>query len=193
MKNLGRLRVLPVALLVIAFLVTPVVADTRKGGGDVGWDIGTTRLDDDIADANAFRMDVRAGYMLTNMFQIEGQIGWTDRHDLTLITGFANAVFNFRTSQRTMPYLLVGIGAARMDLASGDDTGGGLQAATGVKAFGEKGRMGLRLELGAMALDTFDEQTVNWNFTVGFVFDLGKHHGHKRNKPLAGTRASYYY
>lgn len=193
MKFSSKLRALSIVALAVTLWAAPSFADTRKGGGDVGIDIGTTRFDKDIVDANAVRIDLRAGYMLTNMFQIEGQLGWSDRNDASLATGIANLVFNFRTSQRVMPYVLVGAGAGWLDLAAGNDTGLATQAAAGVKAFGEKGRMGLRLELGALGLDTFNQTTLNWNFTGGFVFDLGKEHGHKRKKPKNGTRAAYYY
>jgi hypothetical protein len=110
-----------------------------------------------------------------------------------MYTGLANLVFNFRTGPRLMPYVLVGGGAGFLDLDTDDDTGVAAQAAAGVKAWGDQGRVGLRMELGALGLDTFDERTLNWNFTVGFVFDLGGRHGHKRKKPRPGTRAGYYY
>jgi len=174
----NKLRALPAALIVMALMIAPAAADTRKGGGDVGIDLGLISFDSDVTDNTGVHLGIRAGYMATDLFQIEGQFGWSTHNDVDLVTGFANGVFNFRSGRRVMPYFLVGVGGARLDLGDLDDTGIAVQTAGGVKTFGEKGRVGLRLELGAMGIDTFDDETVHWTLSGGFVFDLGSHHYH---------------
>jgi len=170
--------------LVIAFgllAVLPAHADLRKGNGEVGFDLGFTDFDSDLtgsSDAGA-RLDLRAGYMFTDLFQLEGLIGYSGLDDGDLETAFVDAVFNFRTSPRLMPYFLIGAGGARMGLNSLDDTGLAGQVAGGFRGFGADGRIGLRLELGAMVLELFDETTTQVNFTFGFTFGLGQHHAHR--------------
>jgi len=174
----GKIFVPLLAVVVCMIVVGPALADVRKGDGEIGFDIGGTEFDSELERSSAPRLDFRFGYQVTRLFQIEGQLGAADRRDVTLATGFANFVFNFPTSERAIPYFLVGGGAAYLDNNDADDTSGAAQLAGGLRAFGEEGRLGVRLELGATWEDTFDEAKTHINFVVGFTFALGRPHGH---------------
>jgi opacity protein-like surface antigen len=160
-------------------LVAPAQADARKGNGEVGVDLGVTSFEDEISESAAGRLSLRAGLMLSNLFELEGQLGVSDRSDLNLASGLVNGVFNFRTGDRLMGYFLVGVGAARLELSDVDSTGAAGQFAGGFRAFGSEGRIGLRVELGVMVADHFDEARPYFNGTVGFTFVLGGHHNHR--------------
>jgi hypothetical protein len=162
--------------------MTPAQADVRKGNGEVGFDLGVTSFEDEISDSAATRFSLRAGLMFSSIFELEGQLAVSDRSDVNLSSGFVNLVFNFTTGDRLMPYFLLGGGAARLDLDSADSTGGAGQFAGGFRAFGGEGRVGLRLELGAIVADHFDEARIYPQGTIGFTFVLGSHHNHRAPK-----------
>ena len=169
-------------LVIGVCLMTPAQADARKGNGEVGFDFGVTTFEDEISESAASRFSLRAGVMLSNLFELEGQLAVSDRSDVNLSSGFVNLVFNFTAGDRVMPYFLLGGGAARLDLDSDDSTGGAGQFAGGFRAFGGEGRIGLRLELGVIVADHFDEARIYPQGTVGFTFILGGHHNHRAPK-----------
>ena len=181
MKVFGRVGIWTLVVAFGLLAVLPAHADLRKGNGEVGFDLGFTSFDSDLTGSaeGGARIDLRAGYMFTDLFQLEGLIGYSGVENGDLETAFVDAVFNFRTSPRLMPYFLIGAGGARMGLNSQDDTGVAGQVAGGVRGFGADGRIGLRLELGAMVLDLFDQTTTQVNFTFGFTFGLGQQHAHR--------------
>jgi len=181
MRELGRIRSWTLVIVIGLLAGLPAAADVRKGNGEVGFDFGFTDFDSDFTggDGAGGRIDVRVGYLLSNLFEIEGLVGYTGLDDGDLGTAFVNGVFNFHSGPRLMPYLLLGVGGARMEFDSVDDNGAAGQIAAGVRAFGGEGRIALRMELGAMVLDLFDETTAQVNFTVGFTFGLGQHHSHR--------------
>lgn len=181
MKRTARAGIWAIVIAIGLFAGMPSHADLRKGNGEVGFDLGLTNFDSDLTGESqgGFRFDLRAGYMFSDLFELEGLIGYSGVDDGDLETAFVDAVFNFRTSPRLMPYFLIGAGGARMGLDSNDDTGLAGQIAGGFRGFGDDGRIGLRLELGAMVLDLFDETTTQVNLTFGFTFGLGRHHAHQ--------------
>ena len=182
LKLTNRFPRLWTVLMVLALgvcLITPAQADARKGNGEVGFDIGITNFEDEISESAAGRASLRAGIMLTNLFEIEGQLAVADRSDVNLSSGLVNLVFNFRTSDRLMAYFLIGGGAARLDLDVDDSIGAAGQFAGGFRAFGGEGRIGLRLEIGAIVADHFDDARIYPSATIGFTFVLGGHHNHR--------------
>lgn len=171
-------------------IASPARADVRKGGGEVGFDVGSTQFDSSFSDSPGARVVLRAGYFASNLFEIEGQLGVANRSDVTIYTGFVDGVFNFRPGDRLTAYFLLGVGGANVDLDSADDTGLAGQLAGGFRAWGEEGRIGLRLELGVMVLDTFDETSTSLNGTVGLTFDLGKQHNHRQPRKVPKNNGS---
>jgi hypothetical protein len=125
--------------------------------------------------------------MFSDLFELEGQLAVSDRTDVNLSSGLVNLVFNFRAGDRVMPYFLVGGGAARLDLDGTDSTGAAGQFAGGFRAFGGEGRIGLRIELGAMVADHFGEARASYHGTFGFTFVLGGHHNHRAPRHSAMT------
>jgi opacity protein-like surface antigen len=169
-------------LLIVALgvcLVAPAQADVRKGNGEVGFDFGMTSFEEEISDSAAGRFSLRAGIMASRLLEFEGQLSVADRSNLNLSSGMVNVVFNFRTGDRLMAYFLLGGGAARLDLDFDDSIGAAGQFAGGFRAFGGEGRIGLRLEIGAMVADHFDDARIYPSATVGFTFVLGGHHNHR--------------
>ena len=172
-------------------LMTPAQADGRKGNGEVGFDLGITSFEDEISESSAGRFSLRAGLMLSDLFEFEGQLAVSDRSDVNLSSGFVNAVFNFRPGDRLMGYFLLGGGAARLDLDSADSTGAAGQFAGGFRAFSGEGRIGLRLELGVIVADHFDEARIYPQGTIGFTFVLGGHHNHRPPRQHTGGMTHY--
>jgi len=164
------------------------LADPRKGGGEIGVDLGFTEFDSNVSKgASAPRLNLRAGWQAARVFQLEGQLGIADRNELQMATAFVNGVFCFPIGDRTVPYFLLGGGAARLDVNSVDDTAAAAQIAGGVRAYGREGRVGLRLELGGMWEDTFSQSSKHVNLVVGFTFDLSKRHVHRLKNPIASA------
>ena len=178
-KGLSRVGTALMVLAIGMLLVPPAQADARKGDGEVGIDVGITSFEDEVSDSAAGRVSLRAGLMLSNLFELEGQLAVSDRTDVNLSSGLVNCVFNFRTGDRLMAYFLVGGGAARLDLDGTDSTGVAGQFAGGFRAFGGEGQIGLRLELGALVADHFGEARASYNATFGFTFVLGGRHNHR--------------
>lgn len=182
LKLTSRFPRLSTLLLVVALgvcLVAPAQADVRTGNGEVGFDFGMTSFEEEISDSAAGRFSLRAGIMASRLLEFEGQLSVADRSDLNLSSGMVNVVFNFRTGDRLMAYFLLGGGAARLDLDYDDSIGPAGQFAGGFRAFGGEGRVGLRLEIGAMVADHFDDARIYPSATVGFTFVLGGHHNHR--------------
>jgi hypothetical protein len=173
----GRRGFVIIAVAVL-LLATPALAAPKPGGGEIGFDIGFTEFDSDYPSSGTVRFDVRAGWQASRLFQLEGQLGVADDSDVDLTTGFLNAVFNFYKRDRTVPYILFGVGGARSDFGSADDTAVAGQFAAGVRAYGREGKMGIRLEMSTMWEDTFEQGWTHVNLVGGLTFDLSKRHRH---------------
>ena len=178
MKIFGTRPGFVILTLAVLLLATPALAAPRPGGGEIGFDIGFTDFDSDFPSSGVVRFDVRAGWQASRLLQLEGQLGIADDNDVELTTGFINAVINFYKGDRTVPYILFGVGGARTDIGIADDTGVAGQFAAGVRAYGREGKMGIRLELGTMWEDTFEQGWTHVNLVGGLTFDLSKRHRH---------------
>jgi len=168
---------------ILAFALCGLATGTALAGDgarvwEIQWNVGYTEFDRDIGDAG-FRTTIRGGYHFTKIFELNAEIGGSFDVEAAgtkapLYTGFLNAVFNFPGSNgRAVPYFLVGGGWAAVDLGTFDDSGVAYQAAVGGSFYGEQRRVGLRLELGAMGADLFNQTTLNWNITGGFTSRIG--------------------
>ena len=174
-----------------ALFTAPVNAqDTQQmqaGDWEVGFGIGGTQFDSDLSDDSdtELRNEIRGGYFLTDMFELEGQIQRSDAaFDSTLDTAMLNAVFNLPTSRQVVPYVLVGAGAARLDDFDWDflpgedvdaDGGEGLayQAALGTRLFfRENGTVAARLEVSSLWEDTLDDTHRHTSYTAGLIWRI---------------------
>lgn len=176
-------------LLTLAVGTTlPAAAGMGKGNGEIGFDFGVTDLDADYHDDGAAGLTFRGGYFLTDVVEIEGQIGaytstdwvWSD---VTLRTFMVDAVFNFRPNTSVMPYVLVGGGVANVeyddwfDLLPGlavDDSSTAFQVGGGSRFFfGKAKKVAVRVELVFLSEKTFDRSATPVRLTAGFTWRLG--------------------
>lgn len=178
-------------LLTFAFLAAslaaPAYAQMEAGDWEVGFGIGGTQFDSDLVDDSEteLRVEVRGGYFLTGLFELEAQLQRSDAtFDSTLDTAMLNAVFNFNTAGRAVPYVLVGAGGAKLDDFDWDflpgedadpDGGEGLayQAALGTRLFfRENGTVAARLEVSSLWEDTLDDTHRHTSYTAGLVWRI---------------------
>jgi opacity protein-like surface antigen len=163
----------------------PAGAGIAKGNSEVGFAFGFTQFDDNVTDDTGGRFDIRGGYLFSDLFQLEGQISASVAPevegtpiDLTISTFFVNAVFNFHPGPQIVPYALVGLGSANLELSNGgsfDDDSSAWQIAGGSRFFfGKSKRPSVRVEISYLSEDTFDEGSNHISATIGFSWRLGK-------------------
>src|SRR5262245_7769341 len=96
-----RNRLILAAVVVMTLATIPALG---KRHAEIGVDGGWTSFDDEITNANGWRVGFRAGFYVWNWIEIEGQmmgsrasedVGSVDL-DTTLLTAFANGVFGVR-------------------------------------------------------------------------------------------------
>lgn len=175
-----------------ALLATPMHAQEdgpqmQAGDWEVGFGFGATQFDSDLSDDsdNELRSEIRGGYFLTDIFELEAQVQRSDAaFDSTLDTAMLNAVFNLRTGGRAVPYALVGAGGARVDDFDWDflpgedvdaDGGEGLayQAAIGTRLFfRDNGTVAARLEVSSLWEDTLDDTHRHTSYTAGLIWRI---------------------
>lgn len=171
-----------------ALFTAPVHAQQMQAGDwEVGFGIGATQFDSDLSDDadNELRSEIRGGYFLTDLFELEAQVQRSDAaFDSTLDTAMLNAVFNLSTGGRAVPYVLAGAGAARLDDFDWDflpgedvdaDGGEGLayQAALGTRLFfRENGTVAARLEVSSLWEDTLDDTHRHTSYTAGLIWRI---------------------
>jgi opacity protein-like surface antigen len=191
-RGSSRRAAIAAALLALVFsAAAPAAAGMGKGDGEIGFDFGVTDLDIDYAYRNdgAAGLTFRGGYFLTDMLEIEGQLGayastnlvWSD---VTLRTLMVDVVFNFRPDTSVMPYALVGAGVANVDydqwfdLLPGpgiDDSSAALQVGGGSRFFfGKAKKVAVRVDLAFLIEETFDNSSTHARFTAGFTWRLGR-------------------
>ena len=175
------------ALLAFAasMLASPVMAaGIGKGEGEIGFDFaGYTRFDSNTTDEGGGVFKFRGGYHFTDLVQLEGEIAvsLTDDAgaDILLTRQMINLVLNFHPTKTVVPYVLFGVGQARLSFdflfADIHDTGPAFQAAFGSRFFfGKKDRVAVRVEGSVLTEETFDETSTHWLANVGFTWTLGQ-------------------
>ena len=173
----------------------PVVAGVWGGNGEIGLDLGLTRFDSNFTDESATRLSFRVGRHNRSrrfgsflLVQWEVQVGRAtaseellpgeDKETETtflLLNGLVN--FHVRT-ELILPYVLVGVGAARFNLdalgLSTESTRAALQIAFGSRFFFRRGgRTAIRVEVSQIHTDVFDESTRFPTFAAGVTWRLG--------------------
>jgi hypothetical protein len=174
-------------LCAVMLLGSPALAGIGKGNGEIGFDFGVTGFDSDVSGKSAFRLAFRGGYHFSKWFELEGESAASvhivgqgfnkDEADIVLATIFVNGVVNFHSkSGNVVPYLLAGIGQARLDfpLVNVNDTGAARQFGAGCRFFfGEHDQVAFRLQAGRLMEDTFDQTSTHTNYVAGFTWRLG--------------------
>lgn len=168
-----------------ALAAAPSYAQVQAGDWEAGFGLGGTELDSELSDDSGFRGELRGGYFITGLFELEAQVQRSDAYfDSTIDTATLNAVFNFNTAGRAVPYFLVGAGAAKLDdfdwdflPGEDDDPDGGeglaYQAALGTRLFfRENGTVAARFEVSSLWEDTLDETHRHTSYTAGLIWRI---------------------
>ena len=176
---------MPVTTTQAAAPGAPVFA---AGAGEIGADFSVIRFDSDLTDERGDRYALRGGAFIGRQIQWEAEITRaTAREELfpgtekrvTLAIAMANVVVNFYPGERTVPYVLAGIGVGQMKLEaiglSSRETDTAYQIAGGCRFFlGRNNRAAARLELAVLANEAFDERYVHASLGAGMTFRLGQ-------------------
>lgn len=174
--------------LLFACALTPALAGIGERNGEIGFEYALARFDSDLLGRTGGRWSVRAGRLETRSLQWEGQVTRARVDDeplpgaarkVTLTLAVANVIFNFRPRKDIVPYVLAGVGLARLEIeAAGltsDDTETGYQVAGGGRFFfGDRSPVALRLELSILGSDGFEHSYFHPSVAAGLTFRLGR-------------------
>ncbi len=161
-------------------------AQFTTGSWEIGFGSGGVELDGKIKDDSDVRFEFRGGYFLTDHFEVEGQIGHSGTGlSPTVDTVFVNGVYNFRTAKAVVPYVLAGLGHARVEdtrlffgpvrIGGESDESFAYQAGIGSRFFfGDQRRVAARLELASFVEETFGESSEHLTLTGGVSWKLGR-------------------
>jgi opacity protein-like surface antigen len=189
MKSKSLFQISSISMLSFAFaaalLAAPAQAQMQTGDWEAGFGLGGTTLDSDLSDDTGFRGEIRGGYFFTDAFELEAQLQRSDAYfDSTIDTATLNAVFNFNTAGRAVPYVLIGAGGAKLDdfdwdflPGEDDDADGGeglaYQAALGTRLFfRENGTVAARFEVSSFWEDTLDTPHRHTSYTAGLTWRI---------------------
>lgn len=177
----GRIAVTAALAALISLIALPAYASERAT--ELGLDFGRTEVDESSVDASGNRVGLRGGYFFTPRIGVEGQLSRMESDeqgiDTRLNTVFINGLFKFRPKSRIEPYLLTGVGRAKLKfegagIGSLDDSSVAYQVGAGSRFFVDPERkLAIRVELSRMHERTFDEGTDYNNVTGGIAWRLG--------------------
>ncbi len=179
-------RILGIAFAALLF-ASPAIAGIGEGDTELGIDFGQTAYDDSLMDETGTTFALRGGHFLTPMIEIEGQYLNSSEEasisgtsvDTTMQLLMVNGLFNFHPREDIVPYLLVGVGRASLDIDIGgvsfDDDSMAYQFGGGSRFyFGESKRAAFRFDLTFVNEDTFSQSSTHTNVTGGFTWKLGR-------------------
>lgn len=179
-------RILGMTFAALLF-VSPAMAGIGEGDSELGFDFGQTAYDDNVMDEKGTAFAIRGGHFLTPMFEVEGQ--YLNSSEETSILGtnvdttmqllMVNGLFNFHPREDIVPYVLVGLGRASLDVnvagISFDDDSIAYQFGGGSRFyFGESKRAAFRFDVTFVNEDTFNQSSTHTNVTGGFTWKLGR-------------------
>jgi opacity protein-like surface antigen len=169
------------SVMIVVFSGMPAFA---QHPAEIGVDAGWTGFDEDVTNGNGWRVGFRAGVYVWDWIQLEGQVagsrasekaGTVDL-DSTLLTAVVNGVFNLR-KRKWIPYALVGIGGANLQVTPGissfSDFGLAWQVGGGTRFMVTK-NMAIRGETIFLREKTFDLWNGHWNVTGGVSWTFGE-------------------
>lgn len=168
---------LAIALLLL-LAATPATA--QKGSFEIGVGAGLTDLGNKLGDDMGLSLDLRAGYFVTDRFELEVQ----NTQASTILEGAftantLNAVYHFGDMEGHTSYVLIGAGTADAELddlfsQSPEDDGTALRAAVGARSWlGEQNRASVRLEISALFEDSFGQDSTHISLTCNFGWRFG--------------------
>lgn len=177
------------AILLFVFIsilsLTPAQAQLQAGDWELGFGLGATRFDSDAGDEEEeLRSEIRGGYFLSDRFEIEAQVSRADAlFGSTLDAAMVNGVFNFGPYAAAVPYVLAGVGGARIQDApylweegaeEVDEEGLAVQAGIGTRIFFGSSRVAARLEASILSEELLDERDEHLSLTAGLVWRIGR-------------------
>lgn len=179
-SNAILLFVFTIALLSTA----PARAQLQAGDWELGFGLGATRFDTGSGEEEERRSEIRGGYFLTDRFELEAQVSRADAlFDATLDTAMVNVVFNFGPHGPAIPYVLAGVGGARIQDApffweegaeEVDEEGLAVQAGLGTRIFFGSSRVAARLEASILSEELLDERREHLSLTAGLLWRIGR-------------------
>lgn len=189
----GRVAVLKsvAACLMTLGTVVSAFAGIGEGNGEIGADYALQKFDPDFDEGTGHRISLRGGRHRTRWLQWEAQFTQASVEEeplpgagrkITLSAALVNALVNFHPRAGVVPYLLAGLGLAKMELEavglSSDDTAAGYQIAGGSRFFfGQGSPVALRIELGILGNDAFEHTYFHPSVAAGLTFRLGREPG----------------
>ena len=167
-------------LFALACLFIAAPASAQKGDFEIGAGIGLIELDDKLGGDGGLTADLRIGYFVTDRFQLEVQNSRASSiFDGSFDALTLNALYHWDRKTRIVPYVLVGLGRADVTLdkvpgAQQEDDATAFRAAIGARFWlGSKERASLRLELGALNEDSFDDDSTHLGISSVFSWRFG--------------------
>ena len=164
----------------------PSQAQLRAGNWELGFGLGATRFDSNLDEDNEteIRQELRGGYLLTDRFELEAQVSRADAAlGATFDAAMLNAVFNFGGTRAAVPYILAGVGAARIEdvpfsfenKEGIEEQGLAVQAGIGTRLFfGASRRVAARLEASVLSEELLEERGEHLSVTAGLVWRIGQ-------------------
>lgn len=156
-------------------------ADADDSLWDIGFGFGSAGVGND-SDLE-LRAEFRTAYRFTDHFGLEGEIVRARAVlDSSLDAFLVNGVFELRPGRAVEPYVLGGLGAARLEdyelfsSTSTSNDGAAFQVAVGTRVFfGQAKRVGARMELSSLweATDVFGTGQ-HTSLTAGMTWRLGR-------------------
>lgn len=178
MRNGMLVRALP--LMALFGLLAAAPATAQEGSLEIGLGGGLIDLDEKLGGDSGLALDLRAGYFVTDRFEMEIQ----SVHASSILEGSfrahtLNALYHFSDRKGLVPYVLIGAGTADVELdcffcPPVEDEGTALRAAAGGRFWlGERQRAAVRTELSALNEDAYGDNATHVGCTVVFSWRFG--------------------
>ncbi len=179
-------RILCASIVVLFAFTVPALAGIGEGNGEVGFDYGSTNYDSNTGIDSSDSLAIRGGYFVSQLFEVEGQFINSDEStdisgtnvDTSMNLFMVNGVFNFHPRPEIVPYVLVGVGMADLQVdvpgLSQSDSAMAYQIGAGTRFFfGKSKRAAFRVDISRVTEETFNNNSTHTNFSGGFTFRLG--------------------
>ena len=169
-------------------IITQSFAGIGEGNGEIGADYGRLRFDPELLGESGQRWALRAGRHVVGSLECEAEItrarAETEpfagaRRSVTLDEVLFNVAFNFHPRRGIVPYVLAGVGLARLELEAvglvTSDRRPGYQIAGGSRFFlGDRSPAALRIELAILGSNAFEHSYFHPALSAGLTFRLGR-------------------
>lgn len=160
---------------------------TRRGGVEVGLDLGWTGFGTAAVEPNGGRLSVYGAWYLTPRLALVADItclGGTERvvaaPSFTMCTGNLGGAFDLRAHARLVPYLRLGIGQTQLDRGAQagvfdiEEKSVAFLAGAGARWYlGRTGRVALRGDALWTRTDVFGDWAAHTSIALGVIYRFG--------------------